>query len=81
MAAGGGADGLGQAQRLAGQLLAVQIRVILIAAGGLFVAELKCALQRCQCIETDVGDHRFRRHGAGSNNASFEFFHISSLPW
>ena len=35
---GGGADGHGQAQRLSCQLLAVKIRIILVTAGGLFVA-------------------------------------------
>ena len=44
-APGGGADSLGQTQSLPRQFLAMQVRVILISAGGLLITELQSALE------------------------------------
>ena len=79
--AGGRANGLGQAQSLAGHLLVVQIGVILIAAGGFLIAELQRALEGCQGVKTAVGDHSLGSDGAGGNNATLKFLHTAHTPF
>ena len=71
-------DGLGQAQRLARHFAAEQIGIVLVAAGGLFVAELQRLLEGGQRVEAAVGDKGFGRQRAGSHNASFESHHHTS---
>ena len=78
---GGGTDGLGQTQRLALHLLTIQIRMVLVAAGSLLVAELQGLLEGGQRIQTAVRDQRLRLDRTGSHNTSFKSLHITYLPW
>ena len=55
-AAGGGADGLGQAESRADHGLAVDIGVILIAALRSLIAELKACLEGSKGVEAAVRD-------------------------
>ena len=78
--AGGGADGLGQAQRLTQHHHAVEVRVILVTAGGLLVAELQRLLEGGQGVQTAVGYQGGSAHRTGSDDAALEFSHLSCLP-
>ena len=78
-AAGGGADGLGQAQGLAQHLLAEEVGVVLVAAGGLLVAELQGLLERGQGVQAAVADQGGGGDGAGGNDSSLEFSHLICL--
>ena len=78
-AAGGGADGLGQAQGLAQHLLAEEVGVVLVAAGGLFIAELQGLLEGGQGIQTAVGNQSGCGDGAGGNDTTGKNSHITCL--
>jgi len=78
--AGGGADGSGQAQSLSSHLLAVKVRVVLIAAGGLLVAELQRLLEGGQGVQASVGHQRRGADRALRNHTSDKLLHISCLP-
>ena len=79
--AGGGADGLGQAQRLAHHLLAKEIGIVLIAAGGHLITELQRLLEGCQGIQTPVAHQCGGGDGSGSDHTALEFLHITCPPW
>ena len=80
-AAGGGADGLGQAQGLAQHLLAEEVGVVLVAAGGLLVAELQGLLEGGQGVQAAVAHQGGGGDGAGGNDSSLEFSHLTCLLW
>ena len=80
-ASGGGADGHRQAERLAEHLLAVQIGIVLVTAGGLLVTELKRALEGCKRIESSVGYQRICAHTSGSYHTSLKFSHQFTPPF
>ena len=79
--AGGGADGLGQAQRLAVHGLIEEVGVILVGAGGLLITEQQRLLEGGQGVQTAVRDQCLGFDGAGRDDASFELFHLICLPW
>ena len=81
-AAGGGADGLGQAQGLAQHFLAEEIGVVLVTAGGLLVTKLQCFLEGGQSVQTAVGNQCRSGNGAGGHSTALKnLLHITCLPW
>ena len=80
-AAGGGADGLGQAEGLADHGLFVEVGVILVAALDLLVAEHHGHLVAGQGVEAAMADQRFGGAGAGDHHAALELLHISVPPF
>ena len=80
-AARGRADGLRQAERLAGHGLAVEVGVILVAAFGRLVAELERFLERGQRIESAVRHERFGLRAAGRDDTALEGLHACLPPF
>ena len=64
-----------EAKGFACHLLAIEIGVILIAAGGFLIAKLQRLLEGGQGIESAMGNQSFRLAGAGNDYATFKLFH------
>ena len=77
----GGTDGARQAKRLPGHGLAVEIRIVLVAAGRLLVAELQRLLEGCQRVQPAMTDQRRRADGALRDHPSCELPHARSPPF
>ena len=74
--AGGGADRLGEAEGFPRHFPAVEIRVVLIAAGGFFIAELQRFLEGGQRIQSAVRNQGFRFAAPRHDDASVKCFHV-----
>ena len=77
-AAGGGADGLGKAERLAEHGFLIEVGVILVAAFDLFVARQHGRLVAGQGIEAAMGNQRLGLAGPGRDDMALKcFFHTT----